>query len=810
MATPALQQQLPDTGDIIAAGIEFKLELQENNTGYKRVGSTWQALGAQGNGTFITPSNATGYRIVSSKTQVASDSFILENEVTATVSHRLLPSGTTVTENYTTTPIAYTLDGGSLQAITGNFKMESNGISTLGRHTLYYRIDEQLDGLTAGSYVITPPAGWTTTVYALVPANLVISGRTASPYEREYFITLPKDNGGSPWDLRITRLTEDATSAMVQNDLYVSAISEGTEAKLTYANTAVMGLKVDASIFGNNIPSRSCLLKGRIVKVPTNYNPITRAYDESGGYWDGTFKMEWTNNPAWVLYDILTNTRFGGGQFIGEADIDKYDFYDCAKYCDELVPVAGRPTMEPRYTFNYVFANSEDLYSAAKLVASSFHAMYYIVNGVVHLSMDRPKEMVAIFSQANVISANGSTFQYATTAADTTSSVVQVRWNDPANEFKQATVTVEDPDLIEIYGQQIESIAAAGCTSEGQARRMGEWALDTYKNNYLTITFVTGLDGADIALGDVVGIYDPSFANLRMSGRFLQWYADLGGSGFEGLKLDSSIAYNPSDSYTCTITMPNGSTRTRPITPCDEDGVATTSDFSYLLFTTPISEEDGEETGGTMEPTAGSVYGLGSTSLAPRLFMVVGKSEKTGEERFLYEINAVEYDLGKFARIEQGIVTASTPITLEGQAVVWTTSLRSLGWYELLDNGSVNKHLLVSWEPVLDRRVSAYDVYFKEEGNLAYTFAGSTIRPSYDIGNLPTNIVDVKVDAISLTATSRTVVASKHKLWTLQKATCPLLTLATLSTPWLTPTWCSHGMLFWIMTYRGMRYATPH
>jgi len=763
VATPALQEQNATTGDVNPSSVWFKIEVQENGTGYKQAGSSWQAVTVSKNGTYTTPATTTGLRIVASKAVAnLSEPFIMSNTVDVSFDYTLLPSGSPETEEYTVSPIAYAVNGGSIQAVTSNFKLEQNGVSTAGQYTLHYRLDEQLDGLAGGSYLVAVPSGWTIgAVYALVPATLVLSGRTTSTYEREYFITLPKANGGSPWDVRITRLTADGSSNLIQNDLYFASIVEGVEAKVSYLNTAVAGLKLDASLFGNNIPARSYLLNGVKVRVPSNYDPITRAYDESGGYWDGTFSTAWTDNPAWILLDVLTNARYGGGQFLSDDNVDKFDFYECGKYCDELVPVAGKPAMEPRYTFNYCFNNTDEFYSVVRQIAASFHAMVSVANDVVRLTMDKPKAMVAIFSQANVVSAGGVAFQYSTTAADNTNSVAQVRWNDPANEYKQATVTVESPDLIDVYGFQIETVASVGCVSEGQARRMGEWVLDTYRSNYQAVTFITGLDGADIALGDVVGVFDPHYADLRMSGRVQEWLADIGGSGYEGLKADSSIAYNASDSYTCTLTMPDGSVRIRAITPCDENGELVAVDFNFFWFNTPISEAEGEETGGTVEPTAGSVYGITATSLAPRKFVIVGKSEKTGDEKFQYELNGLEYDETKFARIEQGIITASTPTTLEDSAVAWSGGLSSLGWYETLESGAVNKHLLVSWEPSLDRRVVLYDVYYKQPSDAVYTFAGSTAGASFDIGNIPTNVLDVRVDGVQQTGQGKAVAASK-------------------------------------------------
>jgi predicted phage tail protein len=788
VAVPALQVQDLNTGDLLPAEVAFRIEVDENETGYQQYGRVWQRINQTG-GQWLTSATARGFRIVLRR-QVnnPSQAYFLDNVETPTLQYQLLPSGSVVNETYSVTPSAYTVFNatqgynGTQNFIFQNYKMEENGVSTRDQYGLIYTLDDEIIGLTQGQYRITPPAGWSVVeMFELINKNTVIAGRTASIYEREYLVILPKATNTGIWDLKVTRVSPDSTASNVQNDLYWTSYAVGVETKLTYANRAVVGLKIDASLFGNNLPKRAYLIDGVEVKIPTTYDPITRLYDEPLGYWDGTFQTAWTNNPVWVLYDILTSQRYGGGSFISPSQVDKYSFYECAKYCDELVPVAGRKALEPRFTFNYWFANNESFFDTLNKVASSFNGAVYSVNDVVFLTMDKPKDVVAIFSQANVLNDNGVTFQYSTASVDTTTSVAQVRWNDPDKLYEQSVVTVEDPDLIALYGYQVASISAFGCTSEGQARRQGAWLLDTQKNQYQTVSFVAGLDSADIMIGDVIGIYDPSYQTLRQSGRLKTFYKDIGGTGFEGMRLDSSVFFSSLESYTAYVMMRNGEMRSRVVKPCNSSGVITYGNVEYVRFDTPLTVTVGDETDLTFKlvdenndflvdengdflcssdnaPLEGTMWGINASNLAPREFYVVSTSERTGEERFQYEISAVEYDGTKYARIERGIISAKTPQTLVGQDVVLHSNLRGTGYFDNI-NGVRAKHLFISWTASPDRRITKYGVYYKKPSEEAYTFAGETASSVFDLVIID-NVLDIRVDAIQGTASENRVMGS--------------------------------------------------
>jgi predicted phage tail protein len=729
-------QAQDNNGNVLNNWVRLNIEVNENGTGYKTIAKQWRGL-AQSSGGYVTTATSTGFRVIlTKKVSNPSDIFMLDNVESATVTYQLLPSGTVTPIVYDVQPTKYSFNNATPQLIPSNLKMENNGVSTQNQYALYYGIDDEIIGLAQGQYKIIPPVGWVVSaVYELVDSSLVIDGRTASSFEREYLVPLPKNNGGSPWDIRVTKLANnDAFNGTKQDETYWTSYVEGIETKINYSNTVVAGLKVDASLFGNNIPKRGYLLDLLEVKIPSNYDPIKRTYDESLGYWDGAFTRAWTNNPAWVLYDLLTNARYGGGQFIDESQVDKFDFYDIAKYCDELVPVAGTKALEPRYTFNYWFANTDSFYSTLGKVANVFHGSVYSSNGIIRLAIDKPKTMTAIFSQANVV---GSIFDYSTAGSDEAYSVVSVTYNDPKNLYKQDVVTVEDPYLINIFGYNVSSIDGVGITSEGQARRFGKWLLDSLKNQYTQVEFTVGLDGSDLVIGDVIGIYDPAYAKIRMSGRIKAFVQNFNATGFSAIRLDFPITFLNTETYKISINLPDNTITTYDCTPCDADGVLAYGLQEWVKLPSKITVN---------QPVVNNVWGIIASNIAPREFYVTSKTELTGDAKFQYKITGIEYDAGKYDRIDKGIVSQKTLTTLQGQDIILHSNITGNGFFTKVNNILI-KNLLVSWTPSPDSRVRQYSVYYKTASSIAYTLAGRTSTSSFTIENIPEDVLKIQVDA---------------------------------------------------------------
>lgn len=365
---------------------------------------------------------------------------------------------------------------------------------------------------TAGSGDIHFSAG----SYLSMVSTITITGKTTSRYQRSYLIPMV---GDPPWDIRVHRLTADSTQSSLSNDTFWDSYTEIIDAKLRYPNSAIVSIKIDAAQF-QTIPRRGYDLKGIRVRVPTNYNPVTRVYT---GIWDGTFKVAWSDNPAWCLYDLLINTRYGLGSYI--TGIDKWTLYEIGKYCDGLVP-SGFGGLEPRFTCNLYLQTREEAYTVVMNMASIFRGMAFWLMGQVTPTCDKPTEPTQVFTAANVID---GIFTYQGTSLRARHTVALVAWNDPEDMYRQKVEYVEDAEAIRRFGIVQTEIVAVGCTSRGQAHRVGKWLLYTEEHETETVTFRTGLEGAFVYPGAVILTQDSSRSGKRYGGRISQakGYLDL-------------------------------------------------------------------------------------------------------------------------------------------------------------------------------------------------------------------------------------------------------------------------------------------
>lgn len=342
-------------------------------------------------------------------------------------------------------------------------------------------------------------------------SDVTIEGKTRSKYQRSHLVPLP---AGSGWRVRVARQTPDSTSSALQNDLFFDSFVEIVNSKLSYPNSALVGMRLDASKI-NKIPRRSYLVDGLYIKVPDNYNATTHTYS---GIWNGGLtQLAVSDNPAWIMYDVLTNPRYGLGQFVREDQIDKAKLYEIGKYCDALVP-DGFGGEERRFSMNTVINTQQEAYKLITDIASVFRGMAFWDGQQVQFTQDAPTEPSMIYSPANVV--EGS-FSYAGSARKDRHSVVHVSWNDPADSYKQQIEYIEDPVLVERYGIRKTEVIAFGCTSRGQAHRVGQWMLYTEAHESDIITFKVGNDSALVRPGEVIRIHDPIRAGKRVAGRVL-------------------------------------------------------------------------------------------------------------------------------------------------------------------------------------------------------------------------------------------------------------------------------------------------
>ena len=339
---------------------------------------------------------------------------------------------------------------------------------------------------------------------------ITISGKYSSQYLQQHTFT---DLPSTPFTLRVERLTDDSKSQRFQNNTVWASYTEIIDTEFTYPNTALIGVKFDSEYF-SNIPNRTYDIKGLKIKVPSNYNPETRQYT---GFWDGTFKIEWSDNPAWVLYDVVTNKRYGLGQRLGEFGADKWALYQVAQYCDQLVP-DGFGGQEPRFTCNVWLTEQRSAYQVINDICSIFRAMPVWNGQQLTVVMDRPADPVWTYTNANV---DESGFSYTFSARKSRHNAIQVEYADKENSYEKAIEYVADDEEIRKNGLNVKKITAFGCTSRGQAHRTALWLLQTEKLETKTVTFTVGAEGLMHIPGDIIKVADTHYAGTNIGGRVL-------------------------------------------------------------------------------------------------------------------------------------------------------------------------------------------------------------------------------------------------------------------------------------------------
>lgn len=337
-----------------------------------------------------------------------------------------------------------------------------------------------------------------------------ISGKYSSQYLQQHtFDNLPP----VPFTVKVERVTEDSKSQRLQNNTVWSSYTEIIDTEFTYPNTALIGVKFDSEYF-SNIPARTYDLLGLRVKVPSNYDTRTRKYT---GMWDGTFKTDWTDNPAWILYDVVTSKRYGLGNRLGEFGADKWTLYQVSQYCDQLVP-DGFGGQEPRFTCNAWITEQRSAYDVINDICSIFRAMPVWNGQQLTVVMDRPADPVWTYTNANV---DESGFSYTFSARKSRHNAIQVEYADKENSYEKAIEYVSDDESIRKNGLNVKKITAFGCTSRGQAHRTALWLLQTEKLETKTVTFTVGAEGLMHIPGDIIKVADTHYAGTNIGGRVL-------------------------------------------------------------------------------------------------------------------------------------------------------------------------------------------------------------------------------------------------------------------------------------------------
>ncbi|HFV4203905.1 TPA: host specificity protein J, partial [Escherichia coli] len=335
----------------------------------------------------------------------------------------------------------------------------------------------------------------------------------------QYLASVVVDNlPPRPFSIRMRRMTPDSTTDQLQNKTLWSSYTEIIDVKQCYPNTALVGVQVDSEEFGSQQVSRNYHFRGRILQVPSNYNPQTRQYS---GIWDGTFKPAYSNNPAWCLWDMLTHPRYGMGKRVGAADVDKWALYVIGQYCDQSVPDGSGGT-EPRITCNAWLTTQRKAWDVLSDFCSAMRCMPVWNGQTLTFVQDRPSDKVWTYNRSNVVMPDdGAPFRYSFSALKDRHNAVEVNWSDPDNGQETATELVEDTQAIARYGRNVTKMDAFGCTSRGQAHRAGLWLIKTELLETQTVDFSVGAEGLRHVPGDVIEICDDDYAGISIGGRVL-------------------------------------------------------------------------------------------------------------------------------------------------------------------------------------------------------------------------------------------------------------------------------------------------
>jgi predicted phage tail protein len=461
-----------------------------------------------------------------------------------------------------------------------------------------------------------------------------VAGKSKSAYERAYRVDFPA--GFTSVAVRISRLTADATTSNIQNESWVNSYNLLIDAKLTFPNRALTGTIINAEQF-SSIPSRAFEIYGLLINIPTNYDPVARTYATTGpgtsaGVWDGTFKIAWSNNPAWCFMDMLTNTRYGLGQFVKVNQVNKWELYAIAQECDLSVP-DGFGAFEPQFTCNLVLQAAQDALKVCADMASIFNGMCYFGAGIIQPVQDRPRSPSFTFSPSNVT----TKFTYTGTSRRAQASVVIVGWNDYTDLGKIKYERVEDQEAIQKFGVRESVLTGFGCWSRGQAHRIGLYKLETEKRQAETISFQTGLEGMVILPGELINIVNPWRMGAERSGRLLD--ATPGTT----LVLDRPVELKAGFTYQVQCISETGKIETRSVT----SATGIHSSLTVADYTTV--------------PLKGTAWALIGSDLVPEVYQISAVSEP---QRGTYEIHAVKYDAAKFAIVRNTPVLETPPDTV--------------------------------------------------------------------------------------------------------------------------------------------------
>lgn len=580
-------------------------------------------------------------------------------------------SEVTVRREITTqTPFVVPVTNKSLSAIRIKMFMpqgvhiESNG-DRVGVQVVY-RVEMAVDG---GAYqeVLTD----------------TFDGKTTSGYDRSRRVDLPAFN--QQVLLRVSRVTPDSTSSNTSDKIMIQSYAEVIDAKFRYPLTGLVYIEFDSELFPNRMPNMSIKKKWKLINVPSNYDPENRVYV---GAWDGTWKKSWSNNPAFILHDLITNQRYGLDQRELGIALDKWSIYEAAQYCDQMVP-DGKGGMEPRYLCDVVIQSQIEAYQLIRDICSIFRGMSFWNGESLSIVIDKPREPSYIFTNDNVV--NGD-FNYTFASEKSMYTQCNVMFDDEQNMYQQDVEGVFEAEAAMRFGYNPTSITAIGCTRRSEANRRGRWILKTNLRS-TTVSFATGLEGMIPTIGDVVAIADNFWSSnltLNLSGRLMEV------SGLQ-VFLPFKVDARPGDFIV--VNRPDGKPVKRTISSVSQDGKTIELNVGFGFEVQPDT-----------------VFAIDRTDLALQQYVVTSITKGDGEEEFTYSITAVEYDPGKYDAIDYGVNTDDRPTSIVQPDIMKAPENVVVTSYSRVVQGMSVETMHVSWDKV--EYASLYEVQWrKDRGN---------------------------------------------------------------------------------------------
>ena len=564
----------------------------------------------------------------------------------------------------------------------------SNGLKAT---TVGYAIDVQANG---GGYV--------------EKVNTTLNGKCTSPYERSHRVEL---TGSPPWDIKVRRVSGVNDGSTNYRRIVFAGYTETVDSKLRYPLSALVGLRFEATQF-QSIPTRSYDIKGVKVQIPSNATVNDDGSLTYSGVWNGNFQVAWCADPCWIMRDLITNERYGLGRFVTSSQIDKWTLYEISKYCNEKVN-NGEGGTEPRFLCNVYLQDRAEAYNVIQDFASCFRGMAYWAAGSIAFSQDRPTDAVALFNNSNVIE---GVFNYEGSSLKTRHTVALVTWNDPENGYQQRVEYVSDEAAIAKYGYIEIRTVAFGCTSRGQANRVGRWLLYQEQNETETCTFTVGLDGAVVRPGQIIKVMDQMRAGERKAGRIASATTSV-------ITIDEGISAASGDFIT--IVHTDGRVERARIDSSDTSA-------KTITLTTALS----------VAPAAQSVYMIETSSLEAQEFRVISVTEDNEQ----YKISALEHNSSKYDFVEDGLKLEPRQISLLNKEPDSPTGV-DISERLVQQGNKVTTEITVSWKNV--SIATAYQVSYKTTNNDSYTTVGDTPYNAITFNTDETGTFTFRIVAIS-------------------------------------------------------------